>query len=264
MTRLVICEDEPLATERLVGMLARCPGVEIVGIATDGHSALAEIAGKRPDAVLLDIEMPGLDGFDVIEELGRRDRDDLGDVPLIIFVTAFPRFAAQAFETGALDFLTKPVRRTRLEKALERLNEALLNRDARARLAALVGQLDTMRAEHHPSHQPDSAIWVQRWNETVRIDAMDVDWVKAEGEYVRLHCADSSYLHRETISALAARFEDFGFIRIHRSHIIQQKKVKAIRRSRVAGMSLVLEDGVRLPVGRTYRASVQRIIDPSS
>jgi DNA-binding LytR/AlgR family response regulator len=260
MIRVVICDDEPLANERLRGMLCRFPDVDVVGSAGDGQSALQQIEAHSPDAVLIDIEMPHLDGFDVIEELARGNSDQGRPVPFIVFVSAYPRFAAHAFETGALDFLTKPVRLARLETTLNRVRNALSDRSARAQLEALVGHLEVLRAEHGQSEAPDPGIWVHRWGETLRVDVADIHWVKAEGEYVRLHCAAASFLHRESISALAARLEPHGFFRVHRSHLVQGDRVTAVRRSRATGIRLVLDDGVLVPVGRTYRKAAKRIV----
>lgn len=258
--RVVICDDEPLANERLREMLCRFPDVAVVGTASDGRAALRQIGAHSPDAVLVDIEMPHLDGFDVIEELARGNSDLSRPVPFIIFVTAYPRFAAHAFETGALDFLTKPVRLARLETTLGRIRNAMSDRSARVQLEALVSHLETLRTEHNQTDVPDTGIWVHRWGETLRVDVADINWVKAEGEYVRLHCGSASYLHRESISTIATRLEPYGFLRVHRSHLVQRDRVSAVRRSRTTGIRLALDEGVLIPVGRTYREAVKQII----
>ena len=116
--RVLICDDEPLASQRLADLLTRCAGVEVVGSASNGQEALQLVSTVKPDLLLLDIEMPRFDGFDVVEELSMAQRSGPGEPPLIIFVTAYPRFAANAFDASALDFLTKPVRHSRLESAL--------------------------------------------------------------------------------------------------------------------------------------------------
>jgi|CXWL01.1.fsa_nt_gi DNA-binding LytR/AlgR family response regulator len=260
MIRIVICDDEPLANERLRGMLCRFPDVDVVGSASNGRSVLRLIEAYSPDAVLIDIEMPHLDGFDVIEELARGNSDQDRQVPFIVFVSAHPRFAAHAFETGALDFLTKPVRFARLETTLSRVRSALSDRSAHAQLEALVNHLEALRTAHGQGEAPDTGIWVHRWGETLRVDVADIHWVKAEGEYVRLHCGTASYLHRESISTLAARLEPHGFLRVHRSHLVHRDRVAAVRRSRATGTRLVLDEGVLVPVGRTYREAAKRIV----
>ena len=141
MIRVLVVDDETLAVDRLRGLLSHFEDIEVAGTAHSGDAALDLAATLRPDAILLDVEMPILDGFDVVEELARLG----GAKPLIVFVTAFPRFAASAFDTGAIDFLTKPVRLTRLEAAFDRLRRAIEDRTANERLRELAGQLEALR-----------------------------------------------------------------------------------------------------------------------
>lgn len=259
MIRVFLCDDEPLALGRLSNMLTRLDDIEIVGTAGDGQSALDAIEATQPDAVLLDIEMPSLDGFDVIEELARRGMA----TPLIVFVTAYPQFAAHAFDTGAIDFLTKPVRLGRLETAVERVRRAMADREARDRLAELALQVQTLREERGQDFHIGNYLWVQRRGETVRLDLDLVDWVHAEGEYVRLHIGDASYLHREPISVLLTRLDARRFIRIHRSFIVNHERIQAVRRRATGGYKLVVGDQ-ELPVGRSYRAKLHQIIGGST
>ncbi|URW74593.1 LytTR family DNA-binding domain-containing protein [Sphingomonas donggukensis] len=256
MIRVLICDDEPLAVERLRDLVLRLPGTEVVGTATDGRAALAGVAEHRPDAVLLDIEMPALDGFDVVEALAGAE----GTPPLIVFVTAYPQFAAHAFDTGAIDFLTKPVRLARLDTAIERVRRALDDRSAAARLADLAAQVETLRAERRGEPSQTGHLWVQRRGENVRIDLAQVDRVQSEGEYVRIHHGDASYLHREPISTLIDRFEPQKFVRIHRSHIVNRDRVASIRRRPAGGYTIVTDTGELLPVGRNYRAVVRTLV----
>ncbi len=257
MIRALLCDDESLAVDRLSNMLGRIEGIEIVGTATNGLAALEAIAVTAPDVVLLDIEMPALDGFDVVEELARR-----GHVPpLIVFVTGYPQFAAHAFDTGATDFLTKPVRFGRLQTMVERVQAAVEDRNAQRRLEELVAQLSMLREERRGTLHTGNYLWVPRHGETVRVNLDMVDWVAAEGEYVRLHVGDTSYLHREPISSVIRRFDGDRFLRIHRSFIINRDKAVAIRRRPTGGYRIILADGKELAVGRSYRAQVQRIIN---
>ncbi len=171
MIRLLLCDDEPLAVERLRDLVGRVSGTEVVGIATNGRTALEAVAALAPDAILLDIEMPALDGFDVVEALAKAG----GPTPLIVFVTAYPQFAAHAFDTGAIDFLTKPVRLVRLETALERVSRALAERSSAARLSELAQQLESLRGERRGEISGGAFLWVQRRGENVRIDLLDKD-----------------------------------------------------------------------------------------
>ena len=167
MIRFLICDDEPLAVERLRDLVGRVPVPQVVGTATDGRSALAAVAELAPDALLLDVEMPALDGFDVVEALAKTRA---APTPLIVFVTAYPQFAAHAFDTGAIDFLTKPVRLARLDTAIERVRRAIDDRDAAARLAELARQIEALRQERAASGGRGGHLWVQRRGENVRLD----------------------------------------------------------------------------------------------
>ena len=257
--RILICDDEPLACERLSDLLALSEGAELVGTAANGQEALDAIALLSPDLVLIDIEMPRFDGFDVVEELSRLPRRSDAPPPLIIFVTAYPRFAADAFEAAALDFLTKPVRHARLERALERARDALAAREATARLNELAGQIATLRQEHKGPREPRH-LWVQRHGEMVRVDLDQVDWVAAEGEYVRLHVGQNSYLHRNLLSALMTQLDAERFVRIHRSYAVNRARVTSVRRTVSGGSKLVLSGGLELPIGRTYRTATRAVL----
>jgi DNA-binding LytR/AlgR family response regulator len=256
--RLLICEDEQLATDRLLRLLVRRQDVEVVGTARSGAEGLAAIAELAPDAVLLDVEMPGLDGFDLVEELSRRVSKD--KAPLIIFVTAYPQFAAAAFDTGAIDFLTKPVRFGRLEIALDRLAHELATRTAGERLAQLTQQLDQLRRERTDGAAEEDRLWVQRRGELVSVALGALDRVSAEGEYIRLHRGDTQFLHRSSITSLMPRLDPKRFVRIHRSHVVNVSHIASILRRPAGGYRIVTSDGATLPVGRTYHGAVRGLI----
>lgn len=257
MIRLLLVDDETLAVDRLRGLLAHFGDIEVVGSAHSGDAALDQAATLRPDAILLDVEMPILDGFDVVEELARLG----GPKPLIVFVTAFPRFAASAFDTGAIDFLTKPVRITRLEATVDRLRKALEDRTANERLRDLAGQLEALRQErggagiHAPNH-----LWVRCRGEAVRVDLDRLESIAAEGECVRLFTGEASYLHRASVTAMMERLNPQRFLRIHRSHIVDRNRIVSVRRRATGGYELLTDAGKTLPVGRNYRAKVRDIL----
>jgi DNA-binding LytR/AlgR family response regulator len=256
MIRALLCDDEPLALERLADMLGRIDGIGVAGTASNGQIALELIAELEPDMVFLDIEMPALDGFDVVEELVRHG----GAAPLIVFVTAYPQFAAHAFDTGAIDFLTKPVRLGRLETTVERVRTVIEDRDARQRLSELAMQLQALRDERGGDFRAGNYLWVQRRGETVRVDLDLVDWVRAEGEYVRLHIDSTSYLHREPISSILQRLDARRFLRIHRSFIVNRDRIVAVRRRSTGGYRVLLASEQELPVGRSYRSLVHEVV----
>lgn len=257
MIRTLICDDEPLALARFAAQLARCPDVELVGSAGNGAEALSAIRALGPDVVFLDVEMPALDGFDVIEAVAG-DQPGGPDPPLFVLVTAFPQFAHHAFDSGTLDFLTKPVRFRRLEIAIERVRRAIADRSAQARLGDLARQLETLRREHRPAAPPDE-LWVRRHGINERIDLRAVDAVDAEGEYIRIFVGTRSYLHRDSIAAIADRLDPSRFVRVHRSHIVNRERVVAVRRRAAGGYVVQLATGVEIPAGRLYRESLRQL-----
>lgn len=255
--RVLVCDDEPLAVSRLCSLLGRLPDVEVVGTAEEGEQALSLVIDARPDLLLLDIEMPGLDGFDVVERLNADDRSQDGS-PLVAFVTAFRRFAPEAFDSGAIDFLSKPVRLGRLERTIERARRAVEGREATRRLIDLQGKLESLRGGGEPWR--DAHVWISRRGETIRIDLDQVDWVAAEGAYVRLHVDGASFLHREPIGSIVAKLDPSRFVRVHRSHLVRIGHVASVRRTLHGGGELILRSDQRVPLGRSYAKDARRRI----
>ncbi|MGN6154726.1 MAG: LytR/AlgR family response regulator transcription factor [Sphingomicrobium sp.] len=253
--RVILADDEALALDRLAELLGEIAGVEVVATVATGREAVEACMNLHPDLLLIDIEMPRLDGFDVVEALVREEGAGHSP-PLVCFVTAYPQFAATAFDSGALDFLCKPVRLARLERTIERARTALDQRDAGARLRELLSQLGELREARAANE--DATLWVSSRGEMVRVSIATIDWVQAEGEYVRLHCGEASYLLRKSIASVADRLSGFGFIRVHRSAVVNGERVEAIRRSR-AGTSLLLHGGTQVPVGRKYRNAIDSL-----
>ncbi|MFC3711132.1 LytR/AlgR family response regulator transcription factor [Sphingoaurantiacus capsulatus] len=246
--RVLAADDEPLALDRTARLLAQLAGVELVGRAANGEEALAMIRELTPDVVLLDISMPLLDGFDVIEQ-------PLGAAPpAIIFVTAFHRFAVKAFEVAAADYILKPVRLARLAAALDRVRAARAAPDPAAMKALAASIRETTRSDE------DDDLWVQRRGEYLRVALPRLDRISAEGEYVRLHVGAETYLYREPIGQLAERLAVHGFIRIHRSAVVRGSFVSAARRTRYGRLAVRLADGSEAAVGRKYASAVRALI----
>lgn len=254
--RVMVIDDEPVAVERLRDLLQRIEEVEVVGGHISPQAALDQMQETRPDLILLDVEMPKIDGFDFVEALAKHRWLTADSTPCIGFVTAYPQFATDAFDTGALDFLCKPVRLSRLEKTIARARRTIAERQALADLNALEGQLDDLRKSRETPSEP--TLWIHQRGQMVRIPVESLDWAQAEGEYVRLHVRDQTFLLRSSISALAERLSGAGFIRIHRSTLINQSRLEAVLSSR-AGMVAKLLDGGELRVGRKYRPAVRRL-----
>lgn len=259
---VLISDDEPLALSRLAELVNRIEDVSLVGEASDGRETLELIEKLNPNIILLDIEMPILDGFDVIEHLSSSIDVNDRPIPLIIFITAYPQFAVRAFEAGAVDFIPKPVRYSRLVEAINRARASHADREARQRLALLGDALSQLRHERSKALDDDHYLWVPRHGEIVRVDCDRIDWVKAEGEYVRLYVDQKSYLYRQMIGEFVECNAAIGFLRVHRSAAVNVAQIVAIKRNLNGGRVLRLSTGDEVPVGRKYAKNVMAIISP--
>jgi two-component system, LytTR family, response regulator AlgR len=235
--RTLIVDDEPLAIERLQILAGNQEGVTLVGTASDGASALRMVDALRPDLLLCDIAMPGLDGLGVAAALEKQENR-----PSVIFVTAFDRFAVAAFDVAAVDYLLKPVSPERLARAIQRV------RDLR--------QSD----EAPPRGNGISEFWVQHRGEMLRIDVATVDWIEAERDYMRLHVGARSWLIHQTIKELEIRLDPSAFLRIHRSKMVQRDRVRALKHHGDGAWSVDLGEAGLHRIGRTYLHDVKAIM----
>ena len=238
---ILIADDEPLAAERLQMLLARVDGVDLVGTAHDGESAVRMAEALQPDLVLLDIAMPGLDGIEVARALSRQPKS-----PAVVFVTAFDQFAVAAFDVAAIDYLMKPVEAARLTRSIERA------RGYRAEAA-----------EAGPSEAPASPwldeFWASDLTGLVRIAARDIDRVTAERDYMRLHVGRRSWLIHHSMTALEEGLDPELFVRLHRSAIIRRDFISGFSRNSSGRWIARLADGEEQPVGRLYTDQVRAI-----
>ncbi len=233
---VLVVDDEPHAVRRLRLLCARLDGVRVVGTATDGLEGLRMLDALRPDVVLLDIAMPGLDGM----AMARAARNATTP-PAIVFVTAHDRFAVEAFDLAAADYLLKPVSLDRLDRALQRFSSAPPPSAALAK----------------PQPAPD--LWVPRNGNLVRVPVATLDLVEAERDYVRLHIGARSFLMSGTITELERRLEPDLFLRVHRSWIIRWSLVSAVNRASTGNWSVVLSGGRLIPVGRTFLSRLHHL-----
>lgn len=237
--RVLIADDEPFAREFLAVLLAELPGLQIVAEAGDGEEAIALAREHEPDLVFLDIDMPNLNGIHAALEIS-----SFG--PEVIFVTAHEEHAIDAFEVGAVDYLLKPLRRPRLNKAMER---------ARLRYEARQSQAERQDAEAPEAQAPaEAAFWLPVSRGTVRVPVQDLVRIEAAGDHAYLHTAQRAYLHRITMAALEERLRGSGLLRVHRSAFIRPERVTRIeRRGKV--LTVLLDDGHQIPVGPRFRAA---------
>jgi two-component system LytT family response regulator/two-component system response regulator AlgR len=247
--RVLIVDDEPLARRRLVQLLAASADVRIVGEADSGREALRLVPLLRPEVLLLDIEMPGVDGFAVVKALPQ------AAAPAIIFVTAFQDHAVQAFELRATDFVVKPVSGDRLAGALDQARCDLEARRAGERLAFL--QTRIAELERRALAEADPGLWVQIGSERRRLTLSDIRWLEAERDFVRVHMPGRTHLVSALLGDMEKTLDERAFLRVHRSAIVRKDKVRAVLRGRFSAPVLELDDGQHLPVGRKYRDAVR-------
>lgn len=252
--RTLIVDDEPLAREKLRGFLEQEDDVEIIGECRDGREAVETIDRERPDVIFLDIQMPELDGFDVLEQI-----DEVA-MPTVIFTTAFDQYAIKAFDVHAVDYLLKPFDRERFRTALDRARGELQRQQADAvkdQLMSLLSDVATRETRH-----PDRLV-VKTSGRVVFVKISDIDWVDAAGNYVRLHAGGESHMLRETMGRLEKRLDDQQFIRIHRSTIVNIECIRELQQQFHGDYLVVLKSGQRLTLSRSYREKIQHLLDAS-
>lgn len=261
MIRAAIVDDEPLARRGIRARLERAGGYTVVAECASGREAIAAIRQHAPSVVFLDIQMPGIDGFGVIREIGAER------MPVVIFVTAYDAHALRAFEAHAFDYLLKPIDDDRFATAVERARRRVAERresDVARRLVALMGEVrpadgNDQRAAPLPIATPltpadmPRRLVVRDRGRVVLIDAADVDWVGADGDYVRIHAAGRSHLLRETMAAMEQRLDPASFVRIHRSTIVNVSRIRELRPYSSREYAVILRDGTRLRSSRRYR-----------
>jgi two-component system LytT family response regulator len=240
MLRVLIVDDESVARRRIRRLLGAEPDVTVIGECGDGESAIAAIATDRPDLVFLDVQMPERDGFEVLQSLPPLE------LPAILFVTAYDRYALRAFDVHAIDFLLKPFTRERFRIALARARERLEHRDRDGGLAALAASLRERRRYL-------ARVAVRTAGRIVLVDLATVDWLEAADNYVRLHVEKREYLLRETLAALESQLDPDRFARIHRSAIVQIDRIVELHPATHGDFDVLLRDGTRLTLSRTWR-----------
>ena len=249
--RTLIVDDMRLARNRLARQLEQDPDVDLLGECCGGKEAIEAIEQMRPDLVFLDVQMPEIDGFDVLEAVGP------GAVPVVVFVTAYDQFAIRAFEVSAVDYLLKPFEGARLQQALDRAKRQLRSRErdgVDARLGALLESLSSR------TNRPNRlALKVD--GRTVFVSAQDIEFIEAAGNYVKIQTGTESYLVRDKLSAMETRLDAATFVRIHRSTIVNLTRIKEMHPLFNGDQSLVLKNGKRLTLSRTYREALMSLMD---
>ena len=249
--RVAIVDDEPLARERLRTLLADHPDMQLVAECEDGAEALSTLSETEVSLLFLDVQMPELDGFEVLDSLA----DLLGEerLPAVVFVTAYDAYAVRAFEAGAHEYLLKPFTADRFEQALDRTRERLrrpggadtVDEELRKLLRAL-------RAERESRQSYAMRFAVRSPRAISFVHANEIDWVEADGNYVRLHTQGKRHLVRETLKAVEARLDPEQFVRVHRSAIVNVERIVSLEPYFHGEFVLTMRDGSKLTSSRTY------------
>jgi len=244
--KTLIVDDEPLGRERLRALVAEDSELALVGECSDGADAVATLRDTECDLVFLDIQMPALDGLEVVEMIGPER------MPAVIFVTAYDRYALRAFEVHALDYLLKPFDRERFQKALTRA-KGHIRRD---KTAEANQQLLALLEEVKPARKPLDRLVIKSGGRVFFLKMDEIDWIEAASNYVRLHVGAEVHLLRETMNALESRLDANQFLRIHRSTIVNVERIQEFQPVFHGDYAVILKDGTELTLSRSYRSKL--------
>jgi two-component system LytT family response regulator len=247
--RALVVDDEPLARRSLRLLLERDPAFEIVGERGDGEAAVQAVLELRPDVLLLDVEMPGLDGFGVLRATSHET------TPVVVFVTAFDQYAIRAFEAHAFDYLLKPFSDERCAEVMSRVRQRLREResaDDAARLRALLDRRGRVMQQ----------LVVRDGGRTIVLPWADIDWIGAEDYCIRIHARHDKPLIRKSLQTIARDLDPKVFVRVHRSAIVNVRRVREMRPLPSGGAELTLVDGTRIPVSRSCRSGLEARLGP--
>ena len=248
--RVLVVDDEPLARDKIREMLRDDPDVEIIGECANGREAVVAVQQSTPDLLFLDVQMPEVGGFEVLEALSTER------MPLVIFVTAYDQYAVRAFEVHAFDYLLKPFDRERFTAALERAKEQIKghkNKNLDQRILALLEELKA-----GPKYL--ERLVVKTGGRVFFLETDEIDWIEAEGNYVNVHTAKRSYLLRETISSLENQLDPKKFVRVHRSAIVQIDRIRELHPWSHGEYHIILHSGTQLTLSRNYRENLQALL----
>jgi len=256
--RAIIVDDEPAARRGVRLLLERDGGVDIVGEATGGAEAVELMQREKPDLAFLDVQMPGCDGFQALAKVGPEV------APVVIFVTAYDEHALRAFEVNAVDYLLKPYDDARFAAALQRARDEVRRRRADSVNSRLHQLLDYL--QHAPGAASENAterILVKSSGEIFFLKAEEIDWIEAEGDYMKFHVAGRTHLMRETMARLEARLDPKQFIRIHRSTIVNVDRLRKLSPSFAGEYAVILNDGTKLKLSRGYHERIAALLKQS-
>jgi two-component system LytT family response regulator len=248
--RTLIVDDELPARRRLLALVRNRPEIDLVGSGNDGREAVELIHTHRPHLLFLDIQMPGMDGFEVLRALPATF------TPTTVFITAYDRYAVSAFEAHALDYLLKPFSDERFESALEHAVASIRTFTAAERRLQVESVIEERSAVNMRSGHLDRIV-IKCGGRVVLLGVDDIDWIGAAGIYLELHAGTMTHLYRSGLSALLERLDPSRFVRIHRSVVINTDRIKELRPRGHSDYTVVLRDGRMVPLSRAYRAQLE-------
>jgi two-component system LytT family response regulator len=249
----LIVDDEPLARTRIRSLLEKEPDLTVIGECGDGQQAVAMVNELQPDLLFLDVQMPALDGFGVLEALG------VERMPAVIFVTAYDRYAIRAFDVHALDYLLKPFDRERFQRALGRARAQLQRDEKLAASEKLLALIEDVQAQRKPLQR----LVIKSAGRVFFLRLEEIDWIEAAGNYLKLHVGSETHLLRETMNALEGRLNAEQFVRIHRSTIVNLDRIQELQPWFHGDYRVVLRDGTQLTLSRGYRQKLQELLGNS-
>lgn len=266
-TRILIADDEPIVLRGMKTLLKEEKGVDLVGECTDGRMALEEIRRLRPDLVFLDIQMPELDGFEVIERIG------IEKMPHTVFVTAYDKYAVEAFRVNAIDYLLKPFSPERFKESLSRAirhvqgeQESRMSSNWLPVIEQIISRQRDIEASIHQGHSVEvqhgylQRVVIKSRGRVILLKVEEIDWIEAAGAYVRVRCRGEQHLLRERLGAIERRLRPDRFTRIHRSTIVNIEKIKELQPLFYGDYQVVLLDGTKLTLSRRYRDRIAKAL----
>jgi len=251
--RTLIVDDEPLARRGIRALLEEEKDVDVISECRNGREAVAAIEEQQPDLVFLDVQMPGLNGFEVLEAIGA-DR-----MPAVIFVTAYDKYALRAFDVHALDYLLKPLDGERFTRALQRARTRIEGKSIRDLSRTLQSLLDDLKSQQKYTER----LVIKSGGRIFFVGVAEIDWIEAADNYVRLHAGPDAHLLRETMNSLEKRLDPGQFLRIHRSRMVNIQRIKELQPLFRGEYDVRLTDGTRLESGRGYKERLQKLFSNS-
>jgi len=248
--RAVIVDDEPLARKRIHDLLREDREIEIVGECCSGSQALEMLEREKPDLLFLDVQMPEVDGFELLEAME-------GICPAVIFVTAYDKYALRAFDAQAVDYLLKPFNENRFQQAVQRAKERIRKAEGGQMSTELLSLLKDVQSGRKPAER----LVIKSGGRVLFLKAGEIDYIEAAGNYLNLYVGKETHLIRETMQSLEARLDPERFLRIHRSTIVNLERIKELQPWFGGEYVVILRDGRKLTLSRTYRARVQQLLE---